>query len=68
MIIQKDWIPGQARLPGMTQLYSLVDLFQDTSGSLTTFSLMVFSNLYPEDPVDPVIRVLFPFHLSTIFS
>jgi hypothetical protein len=49
----------------MTQLYRLVDLFQDTSGSLTTFSPMVFSNLYPADPVDPVIRVLLsisPFH------
>ena len=28
---------------------------------------MDFSNLYPADPVDPVIRVLFPFHLSTDF-
>jgi hypothetical protein len=27
-------------------------------GSLTTLSTMVFSNLYPADPVDPVIRVL----------
>ena len=34
-------------------------------GSLTTLSTMVFSNLYPADPVDPVIRVLLsisPFH------
>ena len=34
-------------------------------GSLTTLLPMVFSNLYPADPVDPVIRVLLsisPFH------
>ena len=37
------------RLPGMTRYIV---------GSLTTLSTMVFSNLYPADPVDPVIRVL----------
>jgi len=66
--ISKRLDPGS--MPGMTRYIDWGYLFRgwrppSTRHHDTTWSCHLSTFRYPADPVDPVIRVLFPFHLST---